>query len=110
MSDSIIFLVGVGVTVALSLTVVVYLHRFLRAVLLDICGTRERADFWAAFSNVTLVLVPLICALFRHPRGGTSVLLEIGDQLRWSLLGFVGSVLIVGFVLALFIPRAQPAK
>ena len=57
-----VFLADVGVTSGVSLIVVAYLRRPLRAILADLCGTAERAKFWSAFSNVTLVLV----ADFRH--------------------------------------------
>ena len=115
MSIEILFLLGIGTTLAIAFGVVVYLMHPLRKILLDICGTKERAEFWTAFSNVTLVLVPLICALFRGPQEPPlPLVLELGAQVKWALIGLVSAVAILGFVLSWFImgeafsrPRAQ---
>ena len=65
-----IFLIGVGTTVAVSVLAVGYLKSSLTKILIDLCGTQERATFWTAFSNVTLILVPLIFALHYRPEIG----------------------------------------
>src|ERR1700751_2653421 len=67
MSAVTIFLIGVVVTLASALAVVMYLRRPLKAILIDLCGAVERAEFWLAFSNVTLTLVPVIFALNFRP-------------------------------------------
>ena len=72
MSASSLFLVGIGITLLMSLTVVIYLMNPLRKILTELCGTRERADFWLAFSNVALMLTPLIFAASRTPDPGGS--------------------------------------
>lgn len=105
-----IFLLGGGTTVVVSFLAVAYLRPHLKRILLDLCGTEERAGFWTAFSNVTLVLVPLIFAMHYRPQTGpdTSAALEMGTQLEWALIGLVASVLALGIVLSSFIPR-RPA-
>ena len=67
MSAPILYLAGVAITTATSLIVVAYLRVPLRSILTDLCGTLERANFWLAFCNVTLVLVPLMFALSSQP-------------------------------------------
>ena len=106
------FLIGIGLTLVGSLAVVIYLRRHLRRILVDLCGTEPRADFWAAFSNITLVLVPLICALFKRPEGGTgsAVFFDVSAQLTWALIGLVVAVLILGFVIGRFVPPPPPAS
>ena len=105
-----IFLAGGGATLAVSFVAVAYLRPHLKRLLFDLCGTEERAAFWTAFSNVTLVLLPLICAMHYRPQTGpeTSAVLEMGTQLEWALIGLVASVLVLGIVLSTFIPR-RPA-
>ena len=66
-SDSVLFLLGLGLTVAMSLAVVVYLRPHLQTILVDLCATAERAGFWTAFSSVILVLVPALFALHYRP-------------------------------------------
>src|SRR5947209_4829561 len=102
---------GVGVATATSAGVVAYLRRHLETILTDLCGTVERARFWAAFSNVTLILVPLIFAMDYRPeaRHGAGVVFEMGTQLKYVLIGLVLTVLVLGIVISSFIPRSRPA-
>jgi uncharacterized membrane protein YhaH (DUF805 family) len=89
--------------------VVSYLNGPLRKQLLELCGTTERVAFWAAFSNVTIVLMPAIFAMSVEPEAGTSTppLLAIAQQLKWGFVGLVTSVLTMGWILSRFIPRAS---
>ena len=68
--------------------------------------------FWTSFSNVTLILVPMIRAL--GYRSGECLLpgsvMQLADQLKQSLIGLVATVLTLGFVLTLFIRRDMPQK
>lgn len=110
MSDLAILLTGAGTTAGVSLLAVAYLRPHLRALLLDLCGTADRANFWAVFSDVTLVLMPLIFALqYRLEVGhGASLVFEFGAQLKWALVGLLTTVVILGIVISSFLPR-QPA-
>jgi hypothetical protein len=101
-----IFVTGVGTTLMVSVLAVGYLKSSLTKILIDLCGTEERASFWTAFSNVTLILVPLIFALHYHPETGpeTSLVFEMGSQLEYALIGLVCSVVVLGIVLSIFIP------
>ena len=110
MTAPMLYLAGVAITTATSLTVVTYLRASLRSILTDLCGTLERANFWLAFSKVTLVLVPLIFALSSQaePASNHPAVFEIGDQLRLALIGLVVSVVILGIVIGSFIPRTRP--
>ena len=109
MSDTVIFVVGLGITLVVTLAVVVYLRPHLRKILIDLCGTEERGDFWTAFSNVTIVLVPVICAMFSPPQSseGRAAFFEINSQLKWALIGLVGTVVLLGLVISRFIPRQK---
>lgn len=110
MSDVAIFLANVGAATAASAAVVVYLRPHLISILTDLCGTGERANFWAAFSNVTLILVPLIFAMDYRPevRRGAGLVFEIGAQLEYVLIGLVVTVVLLGIVIGSFIPRSRP--
>ena len=111
MTDAAIFLTGVGAATAGSAGVVAYLRGHLESILTDLCGTVERARFWAAVSNVTLILVPLIFAMDYRPeaRHGAGVVFEMGTQLKYVLIGLVLTVLVLGIVIGSFIPRSRPA-
>ncbi len=102
------FLTGLAITVGLGFAVVWYLKSHLRGILIDLCGTERRADFWMAFSNVILILVPLVFAMqFQIATSGdVPVLFQFAYQLKWSFVGLVASVLALGIILSRFISRA----
>jgi len=105
MSASILFLVGIGITLSMSLTTVIYLMNPLRKILTELCGTRERADFWLSFSNVALILTPLIFAASFPPDLRGNPVIEIATQLKWAFIGLLTAMIIVGWVISRFIPR-----
>ena len=84
-----------------------YMKQPLQRVLVDLCGTQERANFWTAFSSITLVLVPIICAMQFRPGSTSEINLSFAiiDQLKWALIGLVGTVVALGVVISKFIPR-----
>ncbi|MHC4846192.1 MAG: hypothetical protein ACYTCU_08525 [Planctomycetota bacterium] len=107
MNDIGVFLTGLGNTLVITLGVVAYLRPHLRRILVGLCGTESRADFWTAFSNVTLILVPLVAALFRRPEldDQSAVFFEISAQLKSALIGLIAAVVLLGLVISRFIPR-----
>jgi hypothetical protein len=107
MSSVSVFVTGISITVTCSSAVVWYLRPSLEGVLIDLCGTAPRAAFWAAFSNVTIGLTPVIFAMHYRPDGTTPALFDIGTQVEWALAGLLLSVMVLGFVLSRFIIR-QP--
>ncbi len=112
MTATAIFLADLGITAGISLAVVAYLRRHLNDLLAELCGTAERAKFWSAFSNVALILVPLIFALQYQPElsQNTTAVLEMGSQLKWALVGLVVTLVTLGTVVGRFIPRNRPAS
>jgi len=104
-----IFLTGLGVTFLVALAVVLYMRRHLLPLLIDICGSKQRADFWAAFCNVLLVLIPLIGAMMHipDPAAAQAALFEISIQLRAALVGLVLALVVIGAVLSSFILRSS---
>jgi hypothetical protein len=59
MSSVAIYVATLVVTMIASLAVVLVLRASLHRLLVDLCGTENRAAFWTAFSTVALVLAPL---------------------------------------------------
>jgi hypothetical protein len=105
-----VFLVDLALTVLICTAIVLYLARHLRSLLIELCGTAERANFWMAFSNVTLVLVPLIFALDYRPEFGPDklVVFEVAAQLKYALIGFIATLGALSVILLWFIPREKP--
>src|SRR6266567_4450173 len=62
------YLFGLGLTLLAAGAVVVCLRRSLRRILVDLCGTEARGDFWTAFSVVLLILGIFLCVfIFARP-------------------------------------------
>jgi hypothetical protein len=70
MSSTTTFLSDVTLRTFLCMGIVRYVQKHLRTLLIEMCGPTERANFWVAFSNVMLVLIPLIFALDYKPEFG----------------------------------------
>jgi hypothetical protein len=106
------FLVAVALVVFASMAIVAYVSRHLRTLLIELCGTVERASFWLAFSNVALVLVPLIFAISYKPEQGpgTSVVFEMAAQLKYGFIGFVITLSLLAIILFRFIPSTKPSS
>ncbi len=117
MNTIVIYLIQLIVTLVICLGLTTYLRPHLWRVLVDLCGTEERAQFWTVFANIMLIVVPLIFGLGFRPEAVVSAeaqFFQIAEQLRNNLLGFifsfVGIAVAVGFF-ALVAPRTPaPTK
>ena len=98
------FVIEVALTVVISGILVAYLRPFLRRILVDLCGTEERAQFWTAFSNILLVGMPVIFALNYRPITSNSeeLFFEVASKLSNNLGGFLLAVVGVGFIVSFF--------
>lgn len=105
MNETVVFIGGLGFTVVICALVVQYLKPHLYNVLVDLCGTNERAKFWTVFSNITLMLVPIVFAMSYRPGRDIPVVFQVTNQLRWTLVGLVASVMALGIVVSRFIPK-----
>lgn len=55
-----LFLVEVGICVLASTLIAGFLTRPLRRLLIDACGTVERANFWVVYSDAMIFIAPLV--------------------------------------------------
>ncbi|HKW56540.1 MAG TPA: hypothetical protein VJN42_04215 [Candidatus Acidoferrum sp.] len=114
MTPSTVFLWGTAIAVIVCVGIVAYLKNHLRSLLVELCGTVERASFWLALCNVTLVAIPSIFVLGYRPElaSNNNAVFEVTGQLKSALVGLV--ITLGGFALVLltFIPRssAKPAS
>jgi hypothetical protein len=105
-SGAVVFLIGLALTTIFSFIVVLYLNRHFRKLLTDLCGTQERADFWRAFTNVILFLLPLLFVLDFRPENDAWIW-NLTSELKRGLLGLGATVIVLGIVIAQFIPRRR---
>jgi hypothetical protein len=110
MSVPLLFACGLTTTLLSALVVVRYLHTPLRRQLQELCGNAERAEFWAAFSNLTVVLTPAIFAMSLEPSSGDPPFVAGISQLRWGFIGLGASLLMLGWILGRFIRKEPPPR
>lgn len=109
MDSTTVFLLGTSATMAIAMAVIVYLKYSLQNILVELCGTRERAHFWAAFSAVALGVMPVIFAIACRPMPGPNspAVFELADQLKWGLIGLMSTLLVLGSMIARSILRFE---
>ena len=115
MNTIISFLIQVSLAVALTSIIVSYIRPYLRKVLVDLCGTEERAQFWTVFSNIILVGLPLLISLTYQPEANKAeeLFFEITHRISGNMLGFLFSLLGVGLIVSVFAlvaPRQKESK
>ena len=115
MNTIVFFILEVTLTLAISILVFRYMRPFLTRILIDLCGTEERAQFWTVFSNIILVGLPLLIALTYQPESSQAeeLFFEITHRISGNMLGFLFSLLGVGLIVSVFAlvaPRQKESK
>ncbi|HTX90613.1 MAG TPA: hypothetical protein VMC09_05285 [Anaerolineales bacterium] len=106
------YLTQFGLTLVACFLLTAYLRPALKRVLLDLCKTEARAGFWAAFSNLLLIVLPVIFGMGYRPGSGLAAeaFFDIAGQLRWNLLGYIAALIVIGMAVSFFAlvaPRPQ---
>jgi hypothetical protein len=110
MSDEAAFLVALGITLASSLLVILYFQRPMRGLLMEHTGNSLRATFWVAYSNLILLLLPIVCLLLAQgPMTSVAApVLALSEQLKWSFGGLACAVVMVSATLSMFVWPTLP--
>lgn len=98
------FVIEVTVTLVVAALLTGYLRPFLRKILIDLCGTEDRAQFWTAFSNILLIVVPVIFALNYRPEAESvqALFFEVAGKVSENLGGLLASLIGIGIVVSFF--------
>ena len=115
MNTIVSFLIEVALTLLISSLLIRYLRPFLRKILVDLCGTADRAQFWLAFSSILLMGMPVLFALNYSPQATNAeeLFFEVARKLSGNLGSFLFSLIGIGFIVsffALFAPRPMPVE
>jgi len=102
MDSLIIFSIEVLISLGVSMTLILLIRPLLRGVLVETCGTHERADFWLMFTQLMLAIAPLLLVIFFTHSIDESVVLPalfVKDTLFRSLIGVFFGLLLIGHVM-----------
>lgn len=88
------------ISLVLALIAVAILARPLRSLLVDICGTEQRARFWTLYASVLVILAPLLVVslpglLDAAANVGLAAVLQ--RAVFYSLAGIIAALLVMGY-------------
>jgi len=64
MNELIIFGVQLFIALSMSVFIVYLLTPYLKEVLVDTCGTQHSASFWVRFTQLMMIIAPLVIVIF----------------------------------------------
>lgn len=115
MNTIVSYLVQLVVTFIVVSVIVGYIRPHLRRVLVDLCGTEERAQFWTVFSNILLIGMPMIFALNYKPvsMNTEELFFDVAGKLSGNLGGLLLALVCIGIIVSFFAlvaPKQQKAE
>jgi len=107
MGNIYIYFSGIIITLVCCLVIIFFLRRKFYNILIELTGNQTRAEFWLFFSNVLLLLIPTVFAMFVFPDSSDleSIIFEITRQLKWGLIGLIITLIVLGFIMINFIKK-----
>jgi len=104
MNMIIFFSAQVILTLVIVSLIVGYLRPYLKKVLVDLCGTEDRAQFWTVFSNVLLIGMPLIFSLNYRPDASNAeeLFFDVASKLSGNLGGLLFAMIGIGVIVSFF--------
>ena len=97
-----IFIIEVILCLAISFLLIYLLKPVLRQVLIETCGTNTRAEFWVMFTQLMLIISPLLIVIYFAPTTDSvpmNVAEAIQDTLFRSLLGDFIALSMIGQII-----------
>jgi uncharacterized membrane protein YhaH (DUF805 family) len=102
-----LFVIEVGICLLASGLLLAALTPPLRRLLIDACGTVERANFWVVYSAAMMFIVPLLAIVVLGKStdsvGATLVFYKVA--LGSALLGLFAALAVLGIQIASLLPR-----
>ncbi|MBS1160778.1 MAG: rane protein of unknown function [Proteobacteria bacterium] len=96
----------IAIPLLVGIAVTAHLRQVTRVLLVDLCGTDDRANFWVRTTGILLTGTPLALVLVFGHSGGEIALAEIIRQA--ATLSLVGILLAVAFLARLIWKRVPP--
>lgn len=102
MNTFILFGLELAICLGISFILIVLIRPLLRDVLIDTCGTENRAEFWVMFTQLMLIITPLLVVVFFAPTEAIAqlnVAHELQQTLFRTLLGDFIALSVIGKVI-----------
>jgi len=104
MNDIAAFTLDLVLTLLVAFALVLYLSPSLFRILVDLCGTQDRARFWLTFSRMLLLGIPAVAALGYQPgiSLGEPWYFDMAHQLAHTAMSLLVAVIGLGTVITFF--------
>lgn len=102
MNTLVLFGLEVALCLGISFILISLLRPLLRDVLTDTCGTEKRAEFWVMFTQLMLIISPLLVVVYFAPItpvAQLNVAYELQQTLFRTLLGDFSALSAIGWVI-----------
>ena len=106
-----IFLIEISLSLTVSVLALLLLKGTLHTVLIDLCRGIQRAEFWTRFTQLMLIIGPLLGTLFFTTGDGYTEAFNVGifrEILRYALMGGFITLCGIGIVIWKSIPGTSP--
>ena len=105
-----LFIIEILLSLSVSTLVIICLTKPLRRLLIDMCGTESRARFWVVYSNVMLVIAPLLTIIIfgKSDLIGEANFTFYKTAFGSALFGIFISLVVIGMQINKSIPKAVP--
>jgi|SRR5512141_31987 hypothetical protein len=111
MNDIAAFSINLLLTLLIAFLLTAYLAPSLFRILVDLCGTEERARFWLTFSRILLLGMPAVTALGYQPSVGAEQWYpDLAGELSRNLMTLLVTVVGLGLVITFFAAIAPRAR
>lgn len=107
MSQFQLYLTGLVLSVLISFAVIFYLRRPLFKLLVELCGTGDRARFWMQITHLSFVLTAMLMALTFSPDGYLPDYYYLANHLGRTLFGLLGVTGFLTIAISRFIRRTD---
>ena len=104
MLSTIAFLGGIALSLTISLMIVYLMQPVLQRLLAELCGTTQRASFWSRFSQIMLVISPLLTATLLFTAEPVDTVLLLRETLFNILLGIFVALVVIALLIWKSIP------
>ena len=112
MSEIYLFVIEILIGLGISAFVIIALTQPLKDVLTDICGTEVRAKFWVMYTNLMLVITPLLSSIIfgKSHRVAEATFLFYKTAFGSALFGIFLSLVIIGLQITKTLPEKNDSS
>ena len=96
------FLLSITFCLGISAGMILVIKAKLRNVLIETCGTEARADFWLTFTQLMVLIAPLMIVIFFSPTTEiieTDAITHLKNALFQTLFGLFTALAVTGKVI-----------